>query len=242
MGCRSHSGRWAAPKARERFVAREDKMLALVIILGIVALVELIACFVIHADRKKTHEVFLFMSDMVSTQGKALQKALEELKDSSKYAEPAEASAAIGEISRFIESFNETVEKQTERVEAWQKNKWHKRIIGLFTKKKSTYVPPAKKKESEKVEAPEEKNEEDSELKALDEKLEKKLAKQEDKPLKKIKRIKKRVKRPLHAPGKEESTSNKDEVTKKNEQVSKPEDKIDSDTDIDLAPPPQEDL
>jgi len=174
-------------------------MLALVIILAIIVFIELIVCFAIHFNRKKTHEVYMFMADMVSQEGGALQKALEELKDSSTYAQPAESAAAIGEIIRFLDSFNATVRKQAERIEEAQKHKWHAPITGLFARKKKTeYTPPSKKKSPVKTEETKEEKEEaetkDEELEKIEEKIEKKLAEEEPKP-KKLKKLKRRIKK-----------------------------------------------
>ena len=155
-------------------------MLAIVIILLVVVVVELVVCLAIHFDRKKTHAVYQFMADMVSEEGGALQKALEDLKESSTYAEPAESAAAIGEIVRFLESFNSTVRKQAERIEEARQNKWYGAITGLLKKKKKVdYSSIIKKKtaDKKKPEAPEEEKEEtvDSELEKIEEKIQEKL-------------------------------------------------------------------
>ncbi len=224
-------------------------MLAIIIILLVVVVIELIVCFVIHADRKKTHDVYLFMAEMVSNQGGALQQALEDLKVSSKYADPAESAAAITEIVRFLESFNSTVRKQAERIEEARKHKWHQPVTGLLKKKKkAAYTPPVKKKAAEKKEAEKEEAEEpegtqeESEFAKIEEKIEKKLAQEEDKP-KKVKRFKRRFKKVRPgAPKKPEG-----ETTESPDKGSGPktpgagEKKApgDSDTDFDLAPPPE---
>lgn len=231
-------------------------MLALVIILLVVVVVELIVCFAIHFDRKKTHAVYTFMADMVSEEGGALKEALEELKETSKYAEPAESAAAVGEIIRFLESFNSTVRKQAERIEEAQKHKWHHPVTGLFAKKKKVdYSSLIKKKAGEKKEAEvkeeekEEAEETDSELEKIEEKIQEKLAgpgiekseeKIEEKPTEEtakpkiVKKLRKRIKK----------RPKPDAPMRPHIEAAQPKEKDlelkvsgESDTDIDLAPP-----
>lgn len=218
-------------------------MLAIIIILAVVVVIELIICFVIHADRKKTHNVYLFMAEMVANEGGALQQALEELKSTSKYAEPAESAAAIGEIIRFLDSFNTTVRKQVERIEEGRKHKWHEPVTGIFKKKKATYTPPVKKKAAEKKEPEKEEpqdteeTQEDAELAKIEEKVEKKLAQEEDKP-KKVKKLKRRIKRIKPGAGKKPESPGKTSEPKTTDADEK-KSPGDGDTDIDLAPPPE---
>ncbi len=224
---------------------------ALEIILLIIVAIEFIVCVAIHFDRKKTHAVYTFMADMVSEEGGTLHKALEELKDSSTYAQPAESAAALGEIIRFLESFNSTVRKHGERIEEAQKHKWHAVITGLLKKKpKTDYKAALKKKPAEKKDQEEEKpetEEKDSELEKIEEKVEKKLEEKEtEEPgLKKRKKLKKRFLKPKPiAPKPEDKEPEKPDVAGQagNEQKEDEEKKSpgDGDTDIDLAPPSEE--
>lgn len=217
-------------------------MLAIVIILIVVAVIELIVCLAIHFDRAKTHAVYTFMADMVAEEGGALQKALEDLKNTSKYAEPSESAAAISEISRFLESFNSTVRKQVERIEESQRNKWHKKITGLVKKKKVEYKLPSKKKaDEEKKEKKEEEeeeipaetpgtDEEKEEFAKIEEKVGKKLEEREEKP-KKIRRLKKRFRKVK--PGESKPSTESAEA----EEEGGTKTPGDTDTDVDLAPP-----
>ena len=219
---------------------------ALEIILLILVIIEFIVCVAIHFDRKKTRAVYTFMADMVSEEGGTLHKALEELKDSSTYAQPAESAAALGEITRFLESFNSTVRKHCERIEEADKHKWHALITGLLKKKpKTDYKAVLKKKPAEKKEAVEETaetEEKDVELEKLDEKIEKKMEeKQEEAKPKKRKKLKKRLlkpKSPTSTPqSKDSAETGSSEPAKEEEKKSTGE----SDTDIDLAPPSDHD-
>jgi hypothetical protein len=222
------------------------------IIFLIIILIEFVVCVVLYFERKKAQELFTFMADMVKEEGGALQKALEELKETSKYADPAEAAAAISEIVRFLDSFNSTVRKQSERVEESLKHKWHHPITGLLKKKKVEYTLPSKKKDKEKKETeaepgkPEE--EEDEELKAIEEKI---AGKQEErkedvgadteaavdteKP-KKLRRLK-RFRRPLKKTSPESGEASEEGGAGSGEKKEEKPVTGDSDTDIDLTPP-----
>lgn len=225
---------------------------ALEIILLIAVIILIIMAVVIHSDRKKTHAVYQFMADMVSEEGGALQQALEDLKVSSKYADPAESAAAIGEIIRFLESFNTTVRKQAERIEEQNRNKLHRLALGLFKKKKKVDYSSLLKKKTEDKKEPEkqeekEEEEKDAELEQIEEKIQAKLEesdtagkeeKTEEKPpgLKKVKKLRRRLKKKPR-PG----TPKKAEGDAKEDKAESP-DKVgpgDTDTDIDLPPPPE---
>jgi hypothetical protein len=225
---------------------------ALEIILLIIVVIEFIVCVAIHFDRKKTHAVYVFMADMVSEEGGTLQKALEEFKDSSTYAQPAESAAALGEITRFLESFNSTVRKHCERLEEAEKHKWHAVITGLLKKKpKTDYKAILKKKPAEKKEPEEEKpetEEKDTDLERIEEKVEKKLEEKEGEPRpKKRKRLKKRMLKPKPTgpkPDEKKGASPESPEPAKEEEKKAEEEKKDSgesDTDIDLAPPADQD-
>jgi len=219
---------------------------ALEIILLIIVIIEFVVCVAIHFDRKKTRAVYTFMADMVSEEGGTLHKALEVLKDSSTYAQPAESAATLGEITRFLESFNSTVRKHCERIEEAEKHKWHAVITGLLKKKpKTDYKAVLKKKSAEKKEPDEEKpevEEKDTELEKIDEKIEKKLEEKEEevKP-KKRKKLRKRMLKPkpvVPKPGdKEPVKSGSTEPAKEGEKKTSG----DVDTDIDLTPPSEHD-
>jgi hypothetical protein len=222
---------------------------ALEIIFLIVILIEFIVCVVLYFERKKAQELFAFMAEMVKEEGGALQKSLEELRETSKYADPAEAAAAIGEIVRFMDSFNSTIKKQSDRVEESLKHRWHHPITGLLKKKKVEYTPPSKKKEKDKKEAEPEKPEEveDEELKAIEEKIakqeeekasEKDKGKEEgeaEKPKKKLRRLKK-LRRPLKKKSPDEKPAGDEKAESGSSEDKKPV-SHDSDTDIELEPP-----
>jgi hypothetical protein len=221
---------------------------ALEIILLIIVIIEFVVCVAIHFDRRKTQAVYTFMADMVAEEGGALHKALEELKDSATYAQPAESVAALGEITRFLESFNATVRKHCERIEEDRKHRWHAVLTGLLKKKKTDYKavlkkkPDEKKEEEKKIEA----EPKDAELEKIDEKVEKKLEEKEgENRLKKRKKLRKRFLRPGPAgPKPEETLSEEDESAQPGgSEPAGDEQKKDSgegDTDIDLTPPSEE--
>jgi hypothetical protein len=232
---------------------KEVEMGAFEIILLIVMVVLLAVSMAIHYDRKKTRAVYQFMADMVSEEGGALQQALEDLKVSSKYADPAESAAAITEIVRFLESFNSTVRKQADRIEEQEKNKWYRLIIGLLKKKKKVdYAALLKKKTAEKKKPEEEEKKEEEEGPSLEE-IEKKIAEKTTEPEKveeypaeekvkpkKIRKLKKRLKRPRPLAEKPEGDTPSAVTREAGPQTPGAEEKKtsgDADTDIDLEPP-----
>jgi hypothetical protein len=228
---------------------------ALEIILLIAVIILIVIAVMIHFDRKKTHAVYQFMADMVSEEGGALQQALEDLKATSKYADPAESAAAIGEIIRFLDSFNTTVRKQAERIEEHERNKLHRLALGLFKKKKKVDYSALLKKKTEEKKEPEEKKEEkdekDTELERIEEKIQSKLTEPdsvevkeetEKKPAqdagpKKVKKLRRRLKKRVK-PGAPNKTGGEAPGHKP---PGEPEKHApgDTDTDIDLPPPPE---
>ncbi len=107
-------------------------MLALVIILLIVAIIELIICFALHFRRLETLTAYNLMADMISEEGEALNRALEELIENNISAKPGKDVAALREILRFVESFNATVRKHSRYIRGTEQKKWYSYITDVL--------------------------------------------------------------------------------------------------------------